>query len=124
MKDLALKTNGLFDLVLSESRSQIKKWGIQDHSLAEWHLILAEEYGELSKAILELQFYQDSRQNLNGTSDIINLTQRTKNEVKKEVKKEAIQVATLALKIAEMYGGPVNQFELDVPILDWTIKDW
>lgn len=39
--------------VLSERIKQEKKWGIQDHSRLKWNAILGEEFGEVSKAILE-----------------------------------------------------------------------
>jgi NTP pyrophosphatase (non-canonical NTP hydrolase) len=67
--------------VLIEHQHQINKWGIQTHTLFEWLTYTAEELGELAKAIAELE-YRD------GT--------------KEEVYKEAIQTATLSLKIAEM----------------------
>ncbi len=73
----------LGDSVLRENRRQLDKWGIQTHSPFEWLAYTTEELGELSKAISEYYYLRcGSRQ------DII---------------KEAIQVATLALKIAEMY---------------------
>ena len=82
MKDLGLKRSEiLFNIILLESENQIRKWGIQDHTPAEWLMFLTEEHGELAEAIAEWQF-------------------RDGNPV--NVIKEAIQVATLALKIAEM----------------------
>ena len=39
--------------VEQERLNQIAKWGKQEHSLADWYLILAEEVGEVAKAILE-----------------------------------------------------------------------
>ncbi len=64
-----------------ENRSQFKKWGIQEHTLAEWMLFLTEEIGELAQAIGELEFRE-------GTY--------------KEVYDEAVQSAMLSIKIAEM----------------------
>ena len=43
----------LLDLINSERKRQIRKWGRQKHSNATWNLILGEEFGEVSKAILE-----------------------------------------------------------------------
>lgn len=60
---------------------QVLQWGIQDRKPSEWLMFLTEEQGELAKAISEWQYR-------NG--DAVNIV------------KEAIQVATLALKIAEM----------------------
>jgi NTP pyrophosphatase (non-canonical NTP hydrolase) len=72
----------LFGLVKRESTEQIKKWGIQDHTPFEWMIYLTEEHGELAKAISEYEYR-------NGSAE--------------DVVAEAIQVATLSLKIAEMY---------------------
>lgn len=71
----------LLHSVAQESKNQIKKWGIQEHTLAEWLMYTTEELGELSKAISEFMYRE-------GKSE--------------EIYKEAIQVATLSLKIAEM----------------------
>lgn len=73
--------NDLLGLISKENISQVKKWGVQKRSLFEWQLYLTEEVGELSKAIAELSYRDGS---------------------KEEVVTEAIQVVTLALKIAEM----------------------
>lgn len=69
------------DMIASEDEAQREKWGVQYHYLAKWCLILGEEVGELNKAILEYFVGNDT------------LTQ---------VVREAVQVATLALKIAWM----------------------
>ena len=82
MKDLELKTAGILGLIISESDRQIKKWGIQDRHPFEWLAYTTEELGELSKAISE-NHYRDGL-----ASKVIG---------------EAVQVATLALKIAEMF---------------------
>lgn len=62
--------------VTEESKRQLTKWGIQTHTLDRWNTIISEEYGELSTAILEYDL--------------------------RAIYDEAIQVATLSLKIAEM----------------------
>ena len=73
---------GLIALIVKEHNNQLKKWGVQDVSPFEWLAYLTEETGELSKAIIE-------ESSPSGHAiDVIT---------------EAIQVATLALKIAEMY---------------------
>ena len=64
-----------------EDIKQLKKWGTQQHTPAIWMLILSEEVGELAKTILEYEV------------DSLN---------PEDIEKEAIQVATLALKIAKM----------------------
>lgn len=71
----------LASLVLSEHTRQLAKWGIQTHRPSEWVLFTTEELGELAKAVSEHQYRS-------GSTD--------------EIVKEAIQVATLSLKIAEM----------------------
>ena len=73
----------LEDLVLRENQRQLDKWGVQTRSPFEWLAYITEELGELSNAISE-NYYQRC-----GTrGDIV---------------KEAIQTATLLLKIAEMF---------------------
>jgi NTP pyrophosphatase (non-canonical NTP hydrolase) len=64
-----------------ENMHQLQKWGVQTHSPFEWLTYTTEELGELAKAISE-HVYRNGR-----LEDVI---------------KEAIQTATLALKIAEM----------------------
>ena len=68
--------------VMTENRRQLDKWGVQNHSCFEWLAYTTEELGELSNAISEQYYRRGDRE---------------------AVVKEAIQVATLALKIAEMY---------------------
>ena len=83
MKDLALNdAERLFSLVKCESLDQIEKWGIQDRTPFEWMTYLAEEAGELAAAMSEYE-YRDG--------------------IASDVVAEAIQTATLSLKIAEMY---------------------
>lgn len=72
----------LTDLVKEENSRQLVKWGVQVRTPFEWLAYLTEEVGELSQAISE-EYYRKG----NNT----------------QVRDEAIQVATLALKIAEMY---------------------
>ena len=69
------------ELLLGEDGRQVDKWGIQVHSPFEWLTYTAEELGELAKAISE-HVYREAPCS--------------------EIFKEAIQVATLALKIAKM----------------------
>lgn len=44
---------GFRDLISVEREYQLKKWGEQKHSDERWLAILAEEVGEVAKAILE-----------------------------------------------------------------------
>lgn len=71
----------IFKDIISEHKRQVSKWGIQTHSIFEWLTYTTEELGELSKAISEYEY---------------------RNGDWKEIYKEAIQTATLSLKIAEM----------------------
>ena len=72
----------VWDRLLKENESQISKWGIQECTAFEWLSYTTEELGSLAKAISE-HLYR------NGSKD--------------KVIAEAVQVATLALKIAEMF---------------------
>jgi len=72
----------LFCKVLEENVRQIKKWGIQVHTSFEWLTYTAEELGSLAKAIGEWEYRGGP------ASKVID---------------EAIHVATLSLKIAEMF---------------------
>ncbi len=76
------KDSWIIRKVQNENMSQLRKWGIQIHSAFEWLTYVTEEVGELSKAISENEY------RYGGKEDVV---------------KEAIQVATLALKIAEMF---------------------
>ncbi len=44
------------DLILEERKRQHEQWGEQNHSMSDWMLILHEETGELSEAILHKKF--------------------------------------------------------------------
>lgn len=72
----------LHNLVMDENQNQLNKWGIQTHTPFEWLTYATEELGELAEAISECEY---------------------NNKPKGKVVKEAIQTATLCLKIAEMY---------------------
>jgi NTP pyrophosphatase (non-canonical NTP hydrolase) len=82
MKDLQLTHPDLFEMVKAESLRQIRKWGIQDRDPFEWLAFTTEEVGELSEAICEWEY---------------------RGGLQSNVVKEAIQTATLCLKIAEMF---------------------
>ncbi len=71
----------LFGDVIREGDRQIEKWGEQCHDISWWLAFLTEEVGELSEAAAETHFRFAPERNIYD---------------------EAIQVATLALKIASM----------------------
>ena len=70
----------LIGCIKRESHEQLKKWGVQKRTLPEWLMYLTEEVGELNEASAEFIY------RLGSVNEIFD---------------EAIQVATLALKIAE-----------------------
>jgi len=82
MRDLCLGTNDFHKEIADENINQIDKWGIQNHSPSEWLMFATEELGELAQAIAEYQYRDGTR------DDVVN---------------EAIQTATLCIKIAEMF---------------------
>jgi len=65
-----------------ENKRQLSKFGIKSVSAYEWMSYLIEEVGELAQAINDYGFGKGNKEN---------------------IIKEAIQTATLALKIAEMF---------------------
>ncbi len=81
-QDLGFQHLGILkELLCAENARQLNKWGVQNHSLFEWLAYTMEELGELSEAISELEYRGGKKQ------QVIN---------------EALEVATLALKIVEM----------------------
>jgi len=82
-RDLCLNNiDELTAMVLTENSRQLNLWGVQDRTAFEWMCYLTEEVGEMAEAVSENQYRQGN------CHDVV---------------KEAIQVATLALKLAEMY---------------------
>lgn len=73
--------------IIDERDRQDAKWGPQDHDLATWLVILMEEVGELAAAILCHRFGNDDHPELDW-------------------RKEAIQVAAVALSIVEQVAEP------------------
>lgn len=95
MKDLLLitYTEQIAPMVFNENIKQIEKWGVQDREPFEWLGFATEELGELAKAISEYKF----RGGLTG-----------------DVVKEAIQTATLCLKIAEIFSNENGEMPEEV----------
>ena len=46
----------ILDEIYGERLRQLNKWGEQNHGVADWILILAEEFGEASKEANEVRF--------------------------------------------------------------------
>ncbi len=82
MKDLCFRKIDLLGEIGDENLRQLDKWGIQDHEPFEWLGFATEELGETAKAIGEWSY---------------------RGGAARDVVKEAIQTATLMLKIAEMF---------------------
>lgn len=82
MKDLLLQDPILFTLVRMEAARAVGIHGVQDRHAFEWLAFLSEEFGELSKAMNEAVYREGPLS---------------------AVVEEAIQTATMALRIAEMY---------------------
>lgn len=80
--------NFMIQHIKEEHKKQIKKWGIQTHSIFEWNNYLTEELGELSEALADYEYERGGAIN---------------------AYMEAIQVATLSLKIAEMMQQEVRK---------------
>ena len=79
-----------------ENYDQLRKWGRQEHTVAEWAVILSEEVGELMKELCEEQF----RVGLNLSDDYC---PEADDYLRHEnIQSEAIQVITLAAKIFRM----------------------
>lgn len=91
IKDLQLESlDDLMNMVLIENLYQIEKHGIQDKHPSMWVMWTGEEFGELCNAITENRIFPEKVPFEN-------------------VVKEAIQLATLSLKIAEMYQNKISE---------------
>jgi len=89
------ENQGLFGLETpAKPQGPVECLGIQNRTPFEWLAYLTEEVGELGKAISEAHY---------------------RNGHWAEVKREAIQVATLALKIAEMAISAVEETHIGDP---------
>jgi hypothetical protein len=89
MKTNIERTNEVLQSVLNERKRQDSKWGVQDHSLDRWVTILGEEFGELCEAVLETGF---------------SFSSKSSEEMLRNIKSEAIQVAAVAVAMLECIG--------------------
>ncbi len=46
-------TRAVLEEILNERQAQLRKWGQQNHEPSRWLAILAEEFGEAAKAVVE-----------------------------------------------------------------------
>jgi len=60
LTDIRIFERQILDEIVLERNRQQQKWGRQTHSVAEWLMILGEEYGEACKAGNECYFRDDS----------------------------------------------------------------
>jgi len=81
--------------VISERAKQDEKWGEQNHYPQFWLGILGEEFGELCQAVNETVF--DNGTNLGGYENM---------------RKEAVQVAAVALAFIECLDRNKEKWEL------------
>jgi len=96
MQDRLLKNKKrLFEMVVEEHQRQLKKWGVQDHPFFTWLAFVTEELGELSMAMSEYNWRKGPKAHIIA---------------------EAIQVATLSLKVAEMFmDASDKEIKADAP---------
>lgn len=81
LTDFGLDDTGFAGLIEKEDEAQVAKWNYQTHSAFEWLAFITEELGELSEAISNCKFREGD---------------------KEAIVAEAVQVATLAIKVAVM----------------------
>jgi hypothetical protein len=79
--DTCLQVFNWKDAIWNEHQRQLEKWGVQARTPFEWMAYLTEEVGELAEAVSKC-CYRDGDHH--------------------RIVKEAVQVATLAVKIGEM----------------------
>lgn len=70
----------VLDLIQTERTRQNLKWGVQNHNVLTWVLILAEEFGEVAKEANEIHF---------------------RNKTTEEYKAEMVQVAAVCVAAIE-----------------------
>lgn len=63
-------TNDVLELIRIERAKQDIKWGEQNHTDLYWLAIVAEEFGELSKAIVEM-YADNAHREKDWTEEII-----------------------------------------------------
>lgn len=84
------------DAIIAERNRQEKKWGEQNHDPFTYLAILTEEVGEFSQQALWLRFSKESEHNPGAGT-----YQEYVEHLRGEMKKEAVQVAAVAMAIVE-----------------------
>lgn len=85
----------VIERVRDERVRQNDKWGIQDHNAIEWVGILVEEVGEASKEAVDFHFNNPKR------IDSAITQEATQENRIRDLKKELIQVAAVAIQAVE-----------------------
>lgn len=75
-----------FSLIREERRNQFIKWGVRTYDDGTWAKILAEEFGEVAKEMLTIQFARNEEE---------------RELAVKRLEKEAIQLAAVAAAIVQ-----------------------
>lgn len=89
--------------VLNERKNQELKWGEQNHSFAEWLMILGEEVGEANRAALQSHFNYPLPGEGIDLYDLHSSNERRKSRWNSEYRKELIQVAAVAVAMIESF---------------------
>lgn len=84
--------------VVAERLLQEQKWGVQNHKQLVWLGILAEEFGEVAKAINELHFRRAPNLEDCNVAGILSISVQ---EQIIRVRAELIQVAAVAVAMVE-----------------------
>lgn len=85
MSEKDMETHNILAQVYQERHKQDAKWGPQNHSPADWCMILGEEVGEVNRAALEYRFGAAWGYTKNPHDTLM------------EYRKELIQVAAVAV---------------------------
>ena len=83
-----MNTSEVLQNVLDERHRQDKKWGEQNHTISVYGHIVGEEFGEVSKAIVEILMDEVMYSTMN-------------HELRVELRKELIQAAATAVAMVE-----------------------
>lgn len=97
------QTEKVLKEISDERENQELKWGEQNHSPAEWLMILGEEVGEANKAALQSHFNYPLPGEGFALDDLCSSTERRQSRWNSEYRKELIQVAAVAVAMIESF---------------------
>ena len=90
--------------IANERIRQDEKWGEQNHSLSLWLAILGEEFGEVSKEVVEFYFAK-AKSSLSTKSETYGMQSDENNMLQRLIlenyRKELIQVAAVCVSMIE-----------------------